>query len=83
MIHTVVFDHDYGTDVYVCDSMELAEFVVWNWASHYWYEIEDEVGPIPNDREEAVRMYFECQSQEGATISQANVIHSEEDMRLC
>ncbi len=47
---------DDDTVFYICDSPEAAEEVIARYVQEEWYK---ELGPIPEDRWEAVEAYFE------------------------
>lgn len=70
----VQIEHEQGTNVYPATTEELAWAVVHAWVKEYWDDdlrnetIGEEIGPIPDSKDEAIKLYFDAHQMESFAV---------------
>ncbi len=70
-VTVLAIQHEYGSTVEAYASYELAEAALYSWVKEYWSQVGDL--PIPEDRKEAIELYFESSQDESYDLEEVSV----------
>lgn len=70
----LVLEHEYGTTIYLCDTVEILDKRLHGHVKEYWKTRMGE-DPMPENMDEAVDLYFEDNWEERYEASEEGVIY--------